>query len=118
MVESDVALGLAVLRLVNRAPNREADASLGEAVRIAGPVRLQALAQRIAVADPLGQEPGEQALEHFRLHCLAVQSAMDRLAPAVGHQNRDEMPTAALLHDIGKLALDAVDAPGTDDPPG
>ena len=116
VVESDVALGLAVFRLVNRAPNREAVASIAEAVPVAGPARLQAVAQRIAVADPLGQEPGEQALEHFRLHCLAVQSAMDRLAPAVGHVDRDEMLTAALLHDIGKLALNAVDAPGTDEP--
>jgi len=116
IVESDVALGIAALRLVNRAPRREAVASIAEAVRVAGPPRLHALAQRIAVADPLSADPDERALEHFRLHSLAVQTAMDRLAPAVGRDDRDEILTAALLHDIGKLALDAVLAPDADDP--
>jgi putative nucleotidyltransferase with HDIG domain len=109
IVESDVALGVAVLRLANRGPRRRTVASLADAVRVAGPARLRALAEGVPVADPLSRDPDDRALERFRLHALAVQAAMDRVAPAAGHVQRDELLTAALLHDIGKLALGGLD---------
>jgi putative nucleotidyltransferase with HDIG domain len=116
IVESDVVLGIAVLRLANRRPRSGTVASLAEAVRIAGPARLRALAERVAVADPLSSDPDDWALERFRLHALAVQTAMDRIAPAAGHEHRDELLTAALLHDIGKLALGELEHSATDGP--
>jgi putative nucleotidyltransferase with HDIG domain len=109
IVESDVALAIAVLRLANQGPRRGTVASAAEAVRVAGTVRLRALAERIVATDPLGDVHADLALQHFRLHAVAVQATMDRLAQALGRAHRDELLTAALLHDIGKLV------PGHDD---
>jgi putative nucleotidyltransferase with HDIG domain len=107
VVESDIALSIATLRLANSGPRRGSIGSVAEAVAVAGPARLRALADRIPCADPLSHEDGDAARQHFRLHCLTVQATMDRLAVATGRQERDELLTAALLHDIGKLALGA-----------
>lgn len=107
VIESDVALAIAVLRLANHGPRRGTVASVSEAVRVAGQARLQALAERIAVAEPLSHQPADQARQHLRLHCLTVQATMDRLALASGQENRDELLTAALLHDLGKIAIGA-----------
>ena len=107
VVESDVALAIAVLRLANHGPQRGSVASTAEAVRLAGAARLRALAERIPATDPLSGGPGQQTLQHFRLHCLAVQATMDRLTPRADRDERDEWLTAALLHDIGKLMLGA-----------
>lgn len=107
VVESDVALAIAVLRLANHGARRASVASVTEAVRVAGPARLRALADRIVVAQPLSPDPGDQERQHFRLHCVAVQATMDRLAVMLGYEERDELLTAALLHDIGKIALGA-----------
>jgi putative nucleotidyltransferase with HDIG domain len=103
VVESDLALALAVLRLANHGPRRGTVASIAEAVRVAGPARLRALAERIGATDPLGAVAADQAAHAFGRHCLAVQTTMDQLAIAIGRQERDELLTAALLHDIGKL---------------
>jgi putative nucleotidyltransferase with HDIG domain len=105
VVESDLSLAIATLRLANHGPRRGTVASVAEAVRVAGPRRLRALADRIACVDPLSQEVGDAPRQHFRLHCLTVQATMDRVAVSVGQQDRDELLSAALLHDIGKLAL-------------
>src|SRR4051794_30188079 len=56
VVESDLALALAVLRLANHGPRRGSVASIAEAVRVAGPARLRALAERIAVSDAFGEQ--------------------------------------------------------------
>ena len=109
VVESDVALAIAVLRLANHGPRRGTIGSVSDAVRVAGQARLHALAQRVAVAEPLSHEPADQARQHLRLHCLTVQATMDRLALANGQENRDELLTAALLHDLGKIAIGAED---------
>jgi putative nucleotidyltransferase with HDIG domain len=105
VVESDVALSIAALRLANHGPRRGTVGSVAEAVGVAGPARLRALADRVPSADPLSHAPGDARRQHFRLHCLTVQATMDRVAVATSEQQRDELLTAALLHDIGKLAL-------------
>jgi len=105
IVESDVALAIAVLDLANDGPRRGTVASVTEAVRWAGPMRLRALAERVSCIDPLSDDLPDAVLLHFRLHCLTAQATMDRLALATGHEDRDELLTAALLHDIGKLVL-------------
>jgi len=45
------------------------------------------------------------ALERFRLHAIAVQRAVDRIARGISHPNQDEPLVAALLHDVGKRVL-------------
>jgi HD-like signal output (HDOD) protein len=95
VVESDVALAIAVLRLANHGPHRGSVASVTEAVRVAGQARLRALAARIPTADPLTHEPRESSRQHFRLHSITVQATMERLAIAAGHdEERDELLTA------------------------
>lgn len=107
VVESDVSLSMGALRLANHGPRRGTVGSVAEAVRVAGPARLRALADRIPCADPLSHDRDDALRQRFRLHCLTVQATMDRVAAATGHQERDELLTGALLHDIGKLALAA-----------
>jgi putative nucleotidyltransferase with HDIG domain len=43
--------------------------------------------------------------DRFRLHALAVQRAADQIAEASGHNERDELALAAVLHDIGRPVL-------------
>lgn len=107
VVESDLALALGVLRLANKGHRRGSVASIPEAVRQVGPARLSALAERVPVTDPLSGGSVGYTVHHLRLHCLAVQATMDRLAVATGHPRRDDLLAAALLHDIGKLVLGA-----------
>jgi putative nucleotidyltransferase with HDIG domain len=109
VVESDLALALATLRLANNGPRRGTVGSVAEAVHVAGPARLRAMADRIPSADPLSHESGDAPRQHFRLHCLTVQATVERVAIATNRHERDELLTAALLHDIGKLALGADD---------
>src|SRR5688500_2256235 len=108
VVESDVALVIAVLRIANRArsPKRGKIAAIPKAVEVLTPGGVEALASRTATFDFFERTPVWDVLpERFRLHAVATQRAAERIAREVGFEQRDELLVSALLHDIGKLVL-------------
>ena len=108
-VESDVALVTAVLRMANRAPQaRGRVETVVAAVEVLSPQTVQALAGRVRKFDFFERASvWDAAPERFRLHALATQHAADRVAAEVGYENRDRLTVTSLMHDIGKLVLDA-----------
>jgi putative nucleotidyltransferase with HDIG domain len=107
-VESDVALAIAVMRLANRLDGRARGRveSVVAAVEVLSPEAVQALAHRARTFD-FFERSGvwEGTPERFRLHGVATQRAADRLAVALGYEERDRLMVTALLHDVGKLVL-------------
>ena len=108
VVESDVALVIAVLRIANRArsPKRGKIAAVPKAVEVLTPGGVEALASRTATFDFFERTPVWDVMpERFRLHAVATQRAAERIARESGFEQRDELLVSALLHDIGKLVL-------------
>jgi putative nucleotidyltransferase with HDIG domain len=108
VVESDVALTIAVLRIANRArsPKRGKIAGIPKAVEVLTPGGVEALASRTATFDFFERTPVWDLMpERFRLHAVATQRAAERIAREIGFEQRDELFVSALLHDIGKLVL-------------
>jgi putative nucleotidyltransferase with HDIG domain len=106
-VESDVALIIAVLRLVNQVKgSRGRVDTVVAAVEMLTPQTVQALAGRVRTFDFFERSSvWDSAPERFRLHALATQHAADRIASEVGYEHRDRLTVTSLLHDIGKLVL-------------
>lgn len=105
-VESDVALVTAVLRLANGANGGGRAASVRAAIDALGSDRVEQLAREAQTFDFFERSPGWDLMpERFRLHAIATQAAADRIARELRVDDRDELLTAALLHDIGKLVL-------------
>jgi putative nucleotidyltransferase with HDIG domain len=107
-IESDVALVAAVLRFANGAssPRRGKVATVRDAVELLGVERVEQLARQAQTFDFFERSPGWDVMpERFRLHAVATQAAADKLAREIRYEKRDELLTAALLHDIGKLVL-------------
>jgi putative nucleotidyltransferase with HDIG domain len=107
-VESDVALVITVLRLANSvaSPRRGKVATVRDAVELIGCGRVEQLARDAQTFDFFERSPGWDLMpERFRLHAVATQAAADKIARETGYEERDELLTAALLHDIGKLVL-------------
>lgn len=107
-VESDVALVAAVLRLANGAssPRRGKVATVRDAVELLGCEQVEQLARQAQTFDFFERSPGWDVMpERFRLHAVATQAAADKLAREVRYEERDQLLTAALLHDVGKLVL-------------
>lgn len=106
-VEADVGLAIAVLRLANRSGLPGGGiGSVPEAIEVLKPSGVLAIAGTAPVFDffePNGSR--ELRPERFRIHSLAVQQAADEIGRAVGWEDRDELATAALLHDIGRLVI-------------
>jgi putative nucleotidyltransferase with HDIG domain len=103
----DVALTVAVLRLANAASRSNGGiAGIAAAVEALSPAGIERLAEAAKTFDffelprAWTAPPGA-----FRAHAVATEHAAARLAQASGHPEPDELLTAALLHDIGKLVL-------------
>ena len=103
-VESDVALVLACLALANRVA-----AEIGgvrAALTVIPPPELADVVSQTAVFDFFdGSASRAFTAQRLALHAAAVQRMAARLAPEHDEQHRDELASAALLHDVGKLAL-------------
>ena len=100
VVESDVALVIAVLRIANRArsPKRGKIATIPKAVEILTPGGVEALASRTATFDFFERTPVWDVMpERFRLHAVATQAAADRLAREMEYEDRDQLLVSALL---------------------
>jgi len=107
VMESDVALVAAVLRLANRVQEgRGRVDTVASAVELLDPPMVQAVANGIRTFDFFERDAVWGAMpERFRLHALATQRITDRLAAEVGYEHRDRLAVSSLLHDIGKLIL-------------
>lgn len=114
VIESDIALVVAVLRSANHVARKRREgrrarrgvASIPEAVALLTPEGVGVLARRIAVVDFFDRMPGwSTPPDHVRLHATATQELIAPLAEDEDPARRDELLVAALLHDVGKLVL-------------
>jgi putative nucleotidyltransferase with HDIG domain len=106
VVESDLALTVAVLRRANSQAGHARIATIPAALETIGDDGLREIAEGAQSFDFFescgiwGAEP-----QNHRLHAVATQRAAVRLARALRYQHTDELIVVALLHDIGKLVL-------------
>jgi DNA-binding CsgD family transcriptional regulator/HD-like signal output (HDOD) protein len=107
VIESDIALAIAALRLANGrgCGNGRVETAVG-AAGLLRPRTRQALASEIHTYD-FFERVGVwgTAPERFRLHASATQRAANRIATEVDYPHRDRLAITSLLHDIGKLVL-------------
>jgi putative nucleotidyltransferase with HDIG domain len=105
-IESDLGLAMAVLREANRGRARTRIATLPDALDRIGDIGLHAIVASAPSFD-FFEEAGPWAAvpRAYRLHAQATQRAADRIARALHLGNPDELRTAVLLHDVGKLVL-------------
>jgi putative nucleotidyltransferase with HDIG domain len=103
-IGSDVSLAVSVLRLANAS---EPEVSgVAAAVETLSPTGIERLARAAEVFEFFEAPRAWTAPpERFRVHAVATQHAAERLARATRHGPLDELLTAALLHDVGKLVL-------------
>ena len=109
-VARDPVLTVNVLRLANtvEVSSRERIVDLPTALQMLGVVRVRVLAQLLAALhDARGVAPGFD-WSHLWLHSAATASLATRLDAWAGQHSGPELHLAALLHDIGKIALSAV----------
>ena len=105
-IESDPGLTLSALRSANADAASPTVSSIPEAISVLGWVDLERTVRQVSALDFLWpQTQWEVALAGFRLHAVTVQRAALRLGDACGYEEIDRLASAALLHDIGRLAL-------------
>jgi putative nucleotidyltransferase with HDIG domain len=108
VVESDVALAVAVLRLANRTgePAGGRVETIVDALGVLSPSIVQAIAADAATYDFFERSASwYETATRYRLHAVATQQAAERLAARLGYGARDRLMVSALLHDVGRLAL-------------
>ena len=124
-IETDAALAIAVLRVANNGAGPPGRVSgVREAVEQLHVERVAELAAGMETYDVL-EHPGSWSERHerFRRHAVAVRSATERIAEIARLGQREELATAALLHDVGRLVIaelygdeyDALSASGSPD---
>ncbi len=107
-IRPDAALTANVLRIANSAyfGLRHPAATIRHAAALLGMKRLSEVAA--AALSPIipARIPGyEMIAAEFWRHCVSVAVFAERIAGALSFQATDGLFTAALLHDIGKLAI-------------
>jgi putative nucleotidyltransferase with HDIG domain len=107
VVESDLGLAIAVLRAANRPGRfRREVSTLRAALEKLSADHLETLAADTQAVDFFQRDATwDLSAQRFRVHAVATQRAADRIAQEVGDLDREQLATAALLHDIGKLVL-------------
>jgi putative nucleotidyltransferase with HDIG domain len=108
VIESDVALTVAVLRLANRSQRRTGTAVGGVpgAVELLTPQGVELLVSRMMVTDFFDSRSGWTVPPNrFRRHAITVREACLNVARTIDYEPRDELVVTALLHDVGKLVL-------------
>lgn len=107
VVESDTAVAIAVMRAANNGGGpRGRISNVPDAVESLTPAGVRAIAGSLQTYD-LFQPVASwtQLPERFRRHAVATRHAAECLADLAEVPGRDELATAALLHDIGQLVL-------------
>jgi putative nucleotidyltransferase with HDIG domain len=106
-IERSVALTLAVLRTANRpVESRGKVESATQAVECIPRGTLVATAESVPVYDPLdGSRRWDHLPEHVEGHAGSVRTVTVRLAGELGIEDPGPLATAALIHDVGKIAV-------------
>ncbi len=107
VVESDVALAIAVLRAAQRVSGRHAGlAGILEAVERLGPKGVEAAIEPLETYE-FSETAAEWQMrpERFRRHCAAARQAAERIGEIGKLPGDEELSAAALLHDVGRLVL-------------
>ncbi len=110
VIESDPAVTVKVLRLVNSAAYglRRRISSVKEAITYIGLSELQRLTMQVALFEQI-LRPGKVMFferTYFWQHCLSVAGLSLALAEETGYPKPEEAYIAGLLHDIGKIIVD------------
>jgi len=107
LVVSDPALAAQVLKTVNSPYYglRHQQASVFRAVLFLGNVEVRSIVLRACMSETFGPAEGPAAalLEDLWQHSFTVSRAAYAIAKTAGVPHPDEIATAALLHDVGKL---------------
>jgi putative nucleotidyltransferase with HDIG domain len=107
LVETDMAVAIAVMRSANNGGGpRGRIANVPDAVEALTPAGIRAVAGSLQTYKLL--QPGTtwaSLPERFRRHAVATRHAAENLADLAEVAGRDELATAALLHDVGQLVL-------------
>jgi putative nucleotidyltransferase with HDIG domain len=108
-IETDIGLALAVVARANRLPGRSRGgiASIPEAVQALGPKTLGELVDSLPLLRAANGDRVSAALARITPHAIATRAAADLIASRTGASDRDGLRLAAMLHDIGKVALAA-----------
>jgi putative nucleotidyltransferase with HDIG domain len=104
-IESDTGLTVAVLRRAQRLTRRRPIANVPEAAAKLGREEIRAVIDEVPRASFPWRTTQEALIQDLRVHGQTVAIAADRLAEEVGCEDRDDLYTAALLHDVGKLVF-------------
>lgn len=105
IVEADVALTIAVLRVACRA-SPPAPGGVPAALRSLGVGAVKEISAGLRTIGSFQRVPGSPVpMEQFRLHAVATQRAAEQVARVLGRHDLDFLLAGALLHDIGKLVL-------------
>lgn len=107
LVESDTAVAIAVMKAANNGGGPRARISnVPDAVDALTPAGVRVVAGSLQTYDlfqPVG--PWARLPERFRRHAVATRNAAEAIAELADVPGRDELATAALLHDVGQLVL-------------
>lgn len=107
LVESDIAVAIAVMRAANNGGGpRGRVSNVPDAVEALTPLGVRAVVVQLDTYELLGPVGSWSGMpERFRRHAVATRHAAERIADLGDVSGRDELATAALLHDIGQLVL-------------
>ena len=107
LVESDTAMAIAVMKSANNGGGpRGRISNVPDAVEALTPAGIRAVASQLTTYDLFQSSTSWAALpERFRRHAVAARHAAESLSVVAEVPGRDELATAALLHDVGQLVL-------------
>ena len=106
VIESDLGLTVVVLREANAQRGRRGIGSVPAAVEALGPAGIARVASAATAYDFLDTEgPWGPIPEQMRRHAVGTRSAAERIAEVANLPARDDLASAALLHDFGRLVL-------------
>src|SRR3954454_5831755 len=105
VVESDIALTIAVMRAANNGdgPSGRCE-SVPQAVESLTPSGVTVAVSAVGDYDVFSSPAGwTRRTESFRRHAIAVRAVSERVADLANVAPRDHLAAAALLHDVGRL---------------
>lgn len=109
LVQRDPLLSGAVLKIINSGfyGLRQRAASVLQAVLLLGVVEVRNLIYRACMSESLGldRHPARSVIDEVWTHSFATSRMAYAMARRAGHPRADEISTAALLHDVGKIVF-------------
>lgn len=103
-IESDIGLTVAVLRAAQGITRRPVT-NVADALTALGSERVRGAVAGLPRAAFPWRSSLEGVMHQLRVHAQAVSRAAQRIAREVDFKATDDLITAALLHDVGKLVL-------------